>query len=347
MVRPLMAALVCCLTFFASFQSSGQTPGTSGYALVDSIKLGGEGGWDYLIADSGAHRLYVSRGTHVMVVDLSSNTVVGDIANTPGVHGIALAFSVGEGYTSNGRDSSVTVFDLKTLKTVTTVGIDGRNPDAIIYDPATDRVFTFNGGSSNSTAIDVHTHKVVGTVPLSGRPEFAVSDGLGRIYVNIEDKSEVESFDARTLKPIATWPLAPGEGPSGLSMDRQHRRLFSGCGNKLMIVLDADSGTVLAKLPIGEGVDATAYDAAAGLAFSSNGRDGTLTVVREESPAKFSVVENVPTRLGARTMALDEATHRIYLSTASLGPAPAPTPEHPRPRPVIIPGSFIVLVAGR
>jgi DNA-binding beta-propeller fold protein YncE len=323
----------------------GQTS-REGYRIVDKIKIGGEGGWDYLIADAAAHRLYVSHGTRVHVIDTESKSVVGEIPNTNGVHGIALVPELGHGYTSNGRDSSVTLFDLKTLKTLATIKLDARNPDAILYDSFSRRVFTFNGGSANTTAIDAESNSIVGTLVLDGKPEFAVADGRGKVFVNLEDKSSIVAFESKTLKIVARWSLAPGEEPSGLAIDREHNRLFSVCGNKMMIVLDATSGKVVASLPIGGGVDAAAYDPTTHLAFASNG-EGTLTVVREETPDKFSVAENVATQRGSRTMALDDQTHQVYLSAATFGPPPAPTPERPRPRPTIEPGSFMVLVLDR
>jgi YVTN family beta-propeller protein len=330
--------------FFLSNVVLGQA--SSGYKVTDKIKVGGEGGWDYLIADGAAQRLYVSHATHVVVIDTKTNAVVGDIPNTPGVHGIAIAPKLGKGYTSNGRTNNVTVFDLKTLKTLDTIPVKGTNPDAILYDPYSERVFTFNGRSSDATAIDAKTNAVLGIIPLGGKPEFAVTDLRGKIYVNIEDKSEVKEFDATTLKVLSTWSLAPGEEPSGLAIDRKNGRLFSVCGNKMMIVLDAKSGKVVASIPTGDGTDAAAFDPETGFAFASNG-EGTLSLIHEDSPGKFSVVENVATQRGSRTMALDEITHRLYLSGAMFGPAPAPTAERPRPRPPMLPDSFMVLVLGR
>ncbi len=318
----------------------------SAYHVVGRIPLVGEGGWDYLSVDPAARRLYVSRATHVAVVDLGRDAVIGDIPSTAGVHGIAIAPDLGRGFTSNGRDSSVTIFDLKTLATLSTVTVTGRNPDAIAYDPVSHRVFTFNGGTANATALDARTGTVVGTIALGGKPEFAVHDGAGRMYVNIEDKGEVVAFDTRTLAVQAHWSLAPCEEPSGLAIDRQHRRLFSVCGNRLMAVVDADQGRVLATLPIGAGVDGAAFDSTSQLAFSSNG-EGTLTVVHEDSPTAFRVVETDSTQRGARTIALDPVTHRLYLTTAQFGPPPVPTPDRPRPRPSIIPGSVVVLVLQR
>jgi DNA-binding beta-propeller fold protein YncE len=272
--------------------------------------------------------------------------VVGDIPNTEGVHGIALVPEVGRGFTSNGRASTVTIFDLKTLKEIAQVKTTGQNPDAIIYDPASRRVFTLNGRGGNSTAIDAGTGTVAGTIELGGKPEFATADGKGRVYVNLEDKSMVVAVDSQQLKVESRWPLAPCEEPSGMAIDREHRRLFVGCHNQMMAVMDADTGRVLATPAIGQGVDANAFDPETQLAFSSNG-DGTLTVVHEDSPDKFTVVGNVQTQRGARTMALDLKTHNIFLVTAEFGPPPAPTAEHPRPRPTIVPGSFVVLVVGK
>jgi DNA-binding beta-propeller fold protein YncE len=316
-----------------------------GYKVVNTFKIGGDGGWDYLIADAAARRLYISRATHVIVLDLDSGKAVGDIADTLGVHGIALAPELGRGFTSNGREGTVSIFDLKTLATISKVKA-GENPDAILYDPATQRVFTFNGRSQDSTAIDAAKGTVLGTIKLDGKPEFAASDGKGEIFVNIEDKSELTAIDPNKLTVKSTWPLAPCESPSGLSMDRKNRRLFVGCDNKMMAVVNADTGKVLATPAIGDGVDATRFDEETGLAFASCG-EGVLTVVREESPEKFSVAENVPTQAGARTMALDSKTHNVYLVTAKFGPPPAATADNPHPRRSILPDSFVVLVVGK
>lgn len=315
-----------------------------GYHLLDTWKLGGEGGWDYLKADSDTHRLYISRATRVMVVDTESGKPVGEISDTPGVHGVALVPEIGKGFTSNGREDMVSVFDLQSLKTLNKIKV-GSRPDAIWYDSASKRVFTFNAGSQDATAVDAEKGAVVGTVPLGGKPEFAASDGKGTVYVNIEDKNQLVAFDSVQLKQKQRWPLAGCDEPSGLAMDRKNRRLFVGCGNKVMPVVDADSGRILASLPIGGGVDATAFDDDAGLAFASCG-EGVLSVVREESPDKFVVAETVKTQRGARTMALDSKTHKVYTVTAQFGPAPAPTEAQPHPRPSIVPESFVVLVLG-
>jgi hypothetical protein len=317
----------------------------SGYKVVNTYKVGGDGGWDYLTADAAARRLYISRATHVIVLDLDSGKTVGDIADTPGVHGIALAPELGRGFVSNGREGTVTIFDMKTLATSSKVKV-GDNPDAILYDPATKRVFTFNGRSQDSTAIDAEKGTVLGTIKLGGKPEFAASDGKGGVWVNIEDKSELVSIDPNKLEVKSRWPLAPCTEPSGLSLDKKNRRLFVGCDNKMMAVVNADTGKVLATPAIGDGVDATAFDGETGLAFASCG-EGVLTVVKEDSPDKFSVAENVPTQAGARTLALDSRTHNVFVVTAKFGPPPAATADNPHPRRTILPDTFVVLVLGK
>jgi DNA-binding beta-propeller fold protein YncE len=316
-----------------------------GYKISNTYKVGGDGGWDYLIADASARRLYISRSTHVIVLDLDSGKTVGDIADTPGVHGIVLAPELGRGFTSNGREGTISIFDLKTLATSSKVKV-GDNPDAILYDPATKRVFTFNGRSQDATAIDATNGAVLGTIKLGGKPEFAASDGKGEIFVNIEDKSELTAIDPGKLQVKAKWPLAPCESPSGLSMDKKNRRLFVGCDNKMMAVVDADSGKVLATPAIGDGVDATAFDQETALAFASCG-EGVLSVIHEDSPAKFTVAETVPTQNGARTLALDSKTHNVYVVTAKLGPPPAATADNPHPRRSVVPDTFVVLVLSK
>jgi DNA-binding beta-propeller fold protein YncE len=316
------------------------------YEVKQRYVLGGEGGWDYLTYDPAGKRLFISRGTHVMVVDPAKGSVIGDIPDTTGVHGIALAQDLGKGFTSNGRDNSVTVFDLKTLKTSTKIKIDGENPDAILYDPASQRVFTFNGRSKNATVIDAAKDAVVATIPLDGKPEFAVSDGKGMVFVNIEDKSEQTEIDAKNAKVVKSWPLAPCEEPSGLAIDQKNRRLFAGCSNKMMAVVNPDTGKVVTTVPIGPGVDANGFDPETQLAFSSNGGDGTLTVVHEDSPDKFQVAENAPTQKFARTMALNTTNHDVYLVTAEIEEAP-PAKEGERPRRTMKPGTFTLLVVGK
>lgn len=321
----------------AKEKKSGSAPQ---FEVKKKITLGGDGGWDYLTYDPNGKRLFISRATHVIVVDPESGKQIGDIANTNGVHGIALAQEFGKGFTSNGRDSNVTVFDLKSLKEEARVAT-GDGPDAIVYDPASKRVFTMNGRAHSTTAIDAQSNNVAGQVPLDGKPEFAVADGKGTVFVNIEDKSEVQAIDARQLKVTHTWPMGKCQEPSGMAIDRKHRRLFSGCDNSEMAILDADSGKVVAEVPIGEGVDANGFDPELGIALSSNGGDGTLTIVHEDSPDKFSVAQNVQTERGARTMALDEKTHSVYTVTAKFGPR-----EQGERRPKIVPGTFELIVVG-
>jgi len=315
--------------------------GPSGYHVAKTYKLGAEGGWDYLTDDASAHRLYISRATKVVVMDTESGRSVGEIADTPGVHGIALALDLGKGFVSNGREGTVSIFDLATLKTSSKVKV-GENPDAILYDSATKRVFAFNGRSQDASAIDAEKGTVVGTIKLGGKPEFAASDGKGGVFVNIEDKSELVAIDPEKLEVKARWQLAPCREPSGLAMDRKNRRLFVGCDNKMMAVVNGDSGKVVATLPIGEGVDATAFDDETHLAFASCG-EGVLTVVHEDSADKFSVAENVKTQQGARTMALDPKTHNVFTVTAKFGEPPAPTADNPHPRRTILPDTFVVL----
>jgi len=338
----LGAAAAMVLAASSTVQAQAATPG---YHVIHRINAGGEGGWDYVTVDPDGNRLFLSRGTHAMVIDLGRDSVIGDVPNTLGIHGVALAPELNRGFTSNGRDSSVTIFDYKTLAPIAVVKIPGRNPDAILYDPATKRVFTFNGGTSNATAIDATNGTVVGTVDLGGKPETAVSDG-GKVYANIEDKSEIAVFDPKTLAVLARWPLAPCEEPSGLAIDRVHQRLFAGCGNKTMAVVDMRTGKVVATPAVGSGVDAAGFDPGTQLAFTSNG-EGTITVVHEDTPDKYTVVETVPTQRGARTMAVNPKTHRLYTVTAEFGPAPAPTADRPRPRPPMIPGTFVVLELDR
>lgn len=331
---------------FAFVVSSVAIPASApGYHLVKTYDLGGEGGWDYLTLDDVTRRLYISRATHVIVFDVDAGKVVGDIPDTPGVHGVALARDLGRGFTSNGREGTVSVFDLNTLKTSNKIKV-GENPDAILYDPAHKRVFTFNGRSKDVSAIDAEKGTVIGTIKLEGKPEFAVDDGRGTLFVNDEDNSQIIALDPDKLAVKSRWPLTPCEAPSGLAIDRKSHRLFAGCDNKMMAIVDSDSGKVISTLPIGGGVDATAFDYDTKLAFASCG-EGVLTVIREESPDKFSVAENAKTERGARTMALDAKTHQVYLVTAKFGPAPAPTADQPHPRPPVLPDSFVVLVMGK
>ena len=310
----------------------------TGYHVTGEIKIGGEGGWDYLSVDSAARRLYVSHATHVVVVDLDSNKVVGDIPDTPGVHGIAIAPELSRGFISNGRGNNVTIFDLKTLKPIG-MAATGENPDAIRYDARSGRVFAFNGRSRSASVIDAKTGAVAATIPLPGKPEFSVADGAGKIYVNIEDTSEIVEIDAAKATVIKKYALTGCDGPSGLAIDAKNRRLFSVCGNRVMAVSDPDAGKVIATPAIGAGADGAAFDAGTGYAFSSNG-DGTLTIV-EQMGGKWDVLENIATERGARTIALDEKTHKVYVPTATAGQAAAGG------RAPFLPDSFKVLVVGR
>ncbi len=318
---------------------------TGGYRLLKTYTLGGEGFWDYMALDAGARLLYVTHGTAVEILNVDTGVKGAPITGLKGIHGVAFAPDRNRGYISNGGGDCVTVFDLKTHQVIVEVPTTGKNPDAILYDPFSGRVFTFNGRSGNATAIDASTDKAVGTVDIGGKPEFAATDGAGTIFVNVEDKSEIVGFGARSLQVMKRWSIAPGEGPSGLAIDPEHKRLFSVC-DKLMVVSDFESGKVVATVPIGNGPDAVRYDAGTGLVFSSNG-EGTLTVVKQDSADTYEVLETVKTARGARTMALDPETHHVFVVTADFGPAPAPTKDHPRPRPTVVPGSFRVLEFGR
>jgi YVTN family beta-propeller protein len=337
----LVVLLAITIAGFAAAQA--QKPGS--YHLLKKHVLGGEGGWDYMALDGRTRLLYVSHSNAVEILNVDSGVKGEPITNLNGVHGIAFAPDINRGYISNGRGNSVSVFDLKTHKVIEEVPSTGQNPDAIMYDAFSGRVFTFNGRTANATAIDAATDKAVGTVDLGGKPEFAVTDGKGTIFVNNEDKSEIVAFDAKSLEVKKRWSIAPGEGPSGLAIDLKGKRLFSVC-DKVMVVSDFENGKVVITVPIGEGPDAVRYDAETGLIFASNG-EGTLTVVKQESADKYAVLETVATARGARTLELDPKTHHVFVVTAELGPAPAPTTEQPRPRPAIIPGTFMVLEFGK
>ena len=332
----LLAASTVSLTLYGK----SNPPGPSGYQVVKTVPVPGDGFWDYVGVDSGARRIYVSHATKVVVLDADSFAVVGEIPDTQGVHGIAIASDLGRGFTSNGRAGTATIFDLKTLNTIGTVKT-GENPDAILYDAVTKRVFTFNGRSKDATVFGAADGTVAATLPLGGKPEFAAADGKGKVFVNIEDTSELVEIDAQSMKVLQRWPLKPCESPSGLSMDQKNRRLFAGCENKMMAVVDADSGKVIATPPIGEGVDATAYDPGTGFALSSNG-EGTLTVIKQDGPDKYSVLENVPTKRSARTMGLDLKTHNVVLPAADFLP-----PKEGERRGQMKPGSFVLVVVAR
>lgn len=312
------------------------------YAVAGRIPLSGDAGWDYLIADASNRQLYVSHRTEVQVLNLDSDTEVASIGGMKRIHGIALADDLNKGFITDGGDNVVVVFDLKSNEVKQKIKA-GENPDGVLYEPTKKRIYAFNGHSNNATVIDATAGKVIATIPLSGKPEFPATDGKGNVYVNIESKNSLVSLDADGTKVKQEWPLTGCEEPSGLAMDAAGRRLFSVCSNKTMAVTDADSGKQVAKVAIGEGPDAAAYDAERKLVFSSNS-DGTLTVVKEDSPDKYTVVQNLTTEKRARTMALDTKTHKIYLSCAEFGPAPAASAEDPHPRPKPKPGSFHVVV---
>jgi YVTN family beta-propeller protein len=311
-----------------------------GYKVIDKIKIGGPGQWDYVYIDSDANRLYVSHGTQTEVIDTATNKLVGTIPDTAGVHGIAVANDLGKGFTSNGRSNNVTIFDLKTLMATGTVAT-GTNPDAILYDPVSHRLFAFNGRSNDATVIDPKAGTVISTVPVGGKPEFAQYDGKGKVYFNVENTGEIVEMDAAKAAITKRIPLAPCEDPTGLAIDRQKRRLFAACGNKKMAIVDPDSGKVIASVDIGAGADGAAFDN--GFAFSSNGGDGTMTVVQETSAGKFEVVETVQTARTARTMGADPKTHKLYLPAAEQGPPPAGG----KGRGTIVPDSFHVMVVSK
>ena len=339
-VRSFVAAALLCSLLAAVHPSTAQQP----YKIIDHWKLGGEGGWDYLLADPPAHRLYITRGARVNVLDTQTGKLAGSIAGLHGTHGVALDTAGKFGYISDGGGNAVVVFDRAMLATVATIPA-GTNPDAIVFEPATQTVWAFNGRSKDATVIDAATNKVVATITLPGKPEFAAVDSHGTVFVNIEDKNELVRLDAKTNKLTAEWPLTGCDGPSGLAFDVRGHRLFSVCGGKKMAVTDARTGKVLANPAIGDGPDAAEWDAKHKLAFASCG-EGVLSVIDASVPG-YPTIETLATQRGARTMAYDSAADRIYLVTAEFGPRPEPTPENPRPRPVLIPGSFVVLVVGR
>lgn len=332
-----LPVLLACMLAASLSPVACAAPGTSGYHVAKTLPIGGDTGWDYATVDTQNRRVYVSHGTHVVVLDADSFATVGDIPGLQGVHGIAIADDLGRGFISDGRANNIVVFDLKTLKATGTVNA-GTNPDAIIYDPVTKRVFALNGRSKDATVMSASDHSVAGTIALGGKPEFGVADGRGNVYVNIEDTSEILHVDAKGLAVVHRYSIKPCEEPSGLAMDLKSRRLFAGCGNKMLAVVDADSGKLIAHPAIGDGVDANAFDPGTNYVFSSNG-DGTLTVIHEDSPDKYSVVENVPTKRSARTMALDTKTHNVFLAAADFE-APAAGERRGKMKP----GSFVVLV---
>jgi len=326
------------LTALGAFIPAAIFAAASGYHILGEITIGGDGGWDYLTADGAARRLYVSHATHVVVVDLDSNKVVGDIPDTPGVHGIAIASDLGKGFISNGRGNTVTIFDLKTLKASGTVPT-GENPDSIRYDPVSKRVFAFNGRSKSTTAIDATTGKVAATIPLPGKPEFSVADGKGHVFANLEDTNEIVDIDAAKATVAKKYALTGCDGPSGLAIDTKNRRLFSVCSNRVMAVSDPDAGKVVATPAIGAGSDGVAFDPGTGYAMSSNG-DGTLTIV-SQTGGKYDVLDNIATERGARTITVDEKTHKAYTPTAKVAP------QASGGRTTYLPNTFKVLIVGK
>ena len=336
-MKPLLLTLSALALALPGVTASAAAP-APGFHLVRTIHLPGAVGWDYLLADSAGHRLYISRGTHVTVINTDNGQVAGDIPDTAGVHGIAIDPKSGRGFTSNGRSNTVTIFDVKTLKKIDEVPV-GEGPDAIVFEPATERVFTFNGRAGTATAIDAASGKVAGTVTLPGRPEFPVADGKGHLFDNIEDKSEIADVNARTLTVDHVWPIAPAESPSGIAMDTKGRRLFSVCDGQKMAVTDADTGRVVATPAIGNGPDACAFDPGSRLVFCPNGQDGTMTVFRQITPDQYEAVQTLTTQAGARTMALDTRTHHVFTVT---GTPLAGAPAEGRRR-GYAPDSFVVL----
>ena len=344
MARLTLALAVALLLALAPRAGAQQDP-TARYERVHKIAIGGEGGWDFLEVDAANRRLHVTRGTRVVVFDLDTEKVVGEIPDTPGVHGVAFVPDLRRGFTSNGGDSTATAFDTRTLKTLGKVKAHGR-PDIIYFEPVSRRVFTFNHGTNDTTAIDPDAMKAVGTLPLGGVPELAVSDDKGHIFVNLEDTSEIVEFDARALKVLRRFSLAPGEEPTGLAFDSKHRKLFSTCANRKLVVADADSGKVVQTLAIGPGPDGCIYDAEQELVFCPGGGDGSLTIIREESPGRYAVARTIKTQVSAKTIAMDPKTHRLYLSAATPEPSPAVKAKGKGGRRRYVPGSFVVLVVG-
>lgn len=348
MKRTASAILWFAALHFVLFGIFGvRTAAQGGYHLLKKIPIPGDGGWDYVAADSAARRLYVSHDTEIVALDLDSGAIVGRITGGPNMHGAAFAPEFGRGFISVSNPGSVVIFDLKTLAKISEVRV-GDDPNGIIYDPYTKRVFSADRGSKRVTAIDAKTGAIAGTIEnLGGRTEHLASDEAGHVFLNMQDRNTVLKLDAKELKLLETWPL-PCDAPSSMDMDRVHARIFIGCrGAGLFTVVDAHSGRIVYTHAIGGGVDAAEFDPQSGLIDLSTGADGALWIFKEKSADEYELVETVPTQSGARTMAVDRKTGNVYVSVAGLGPRPAPTPENPRPRPPVIPGTFTVLVFGR
>lgn len=320
-------------------------PAVPQFSIEEEIPVGGAGGWDFIAFDPSSHQLFISRGDRVQVWSAATHRLAGDIAPTEGVHGIAFAPELRRGFTTNGKSNSVTVFDLDSLKVQDRISVPGVNPDALLYEPVFNRVYVFNGRSHDAVVLDARSLKVLATVPLGGKPEVGVSDPTGRVFVNIEDTSELVAIDPASYRVNARWSLAPCEEPTGLAIDAKRARLFSTCANQRMAVVDANTGALVAQVPIDAQPDGAAFDADLDIAWSSNGA-GTLTMVRRNAQGQYEAVATVTTRPRARTLTLDPATHRVYLVTAKFGAAAAPTAQEPNPRPAMVPDSFEILVVG-
>ena len=341
----LVAGAACLALAAVSGVRVAAAPAAGPYHLIKKVTLGGPGGWDYFAVEPGTKRVFIPRDTHMQIVG-PDGQVIRDVSGMNGAHGIAFAPEIGRAFTTNGRAQSITVFDLKTLLQMRDVPTPDRLPDGILYEPVSKRVFTFNAPTHDATAIDATSFAAAGHVELAGKPETAQADGEGHVFVNIESKSELTEFDARTLRVMHTWPLAPCKEPSGLAIDVAHKRLFAGCHSGIMAVIDYTTGKVVSTFPIGQGVDATRFDAGTQLAFASCG-DGTITVAHEDAPDHYTVVQTIHTERGARTMALDPMTHQVYTVTSQFGPAPAPTAQDPHPRPTRVPNTFTLLIYGK
>lgn len=346
-MKKLTLAVAASLALTSGAALAQRPPAAVPYRLLHTIAVGGEGGWDYLNVDPAGERLYLSHGTQVEVVDLKTRQVIGTIPNTPGVHGIDVVPGANRGYITCGRNNTCVVFDLTTLKPIGTPIPTGPKPDALLYDAFSKRVFLFSNAGGKSTVLNAATGAVEGTAELAGDIEAPANDGKGHIFANVEDKSEVIEFDAKTLAVRLRHKLAPGEEPTGLGYDPQTNRLFSACHNEKLVVTDSKTGKQIAVLPIGAGVDGAVFDPSTNNVVTSNGGSGTFTVIHQDSPTKYSVVANMPTARGARTIAIDPKTHHIFTCTADYGPTPPATTDNPRPRPSIVPGTFRVLEFGQ
>jgi YVTN family beta-propeller protein len=334
----------------ASVQAAGDKvkgEPANGYRVLHKIPVPGDGGYDFVYLDEAAHRLYAAHSTEVAVVDTASQSVIGVIAGLAGAHGISVVPGIGKGFITNGKSGTVTVFDPKTLKAAGEIKSTGKSPDALTYDPASRQLFVFNHGSGEVTVIDPGTNKVTTTLNVGGALEVGRADGHGNVWVNVEDRKEIVRIDSKKMAVAGRYPLTPCEEPTGMAIDVKHSRLFVGCGNKMMAVVNAISGKVVATLDIGPGVDGTEFDANTGDVFNACGKDGTLSVLHQDTADKYHVVQNLSTQIGARTLAVDTSSHRVFLAAAQFGDKPAPSEANPKPRALILPGTFVVLVVGK